>query len=364
MQMHQTPILFAVGTYTQAMGHVDGKGLGIHVLAFDPADASLKEVALHTGTPNPSYLAASVRGDRLYSVRELGAAAGAAIDVFATEEGGARLRPLASVPVAGADPCFLSVDDGANRLYVANYTSGEVLAFSLDTDGMPQGAPVVLRRDGSGPRQDRQQGPHAHCAVAGPDGRSVYLCDLGIDTVARHPIRGGHVATVPDLALHATPGAGPRHLAFDATGSLLFVVNELSSTVAMYGIDAGNARKLCEASTLPAGWTGTSAAAAIRVHPGGGWVYASNRGHDSIVALRVDRPTGSLVPVGWWAAGGRTPRDFMLTPDGAFLLAAAQDDALIRIFRVDPQSGALTHAGRDYRLQSPACLCLLSRPGP
>ncbi|WP_432262541.1 lactonase family protein [Cupriavidus sp. TMH.W2] len=361
--MNHARILLAVGTYTQAMPHVDGKGLGIHMLAFDPADVSLKEVALHAATPNPSYLAASARGDRLYGVRELGAADGAAIDVFAIEEGGAGLRPLASIPVAGADPCFLSVDDGANRLYVANYTSGEVLAFSLDPDRMPRAEPVVLRRHGSGPRKDRQEGPHAHCAVAGPDGTSVYLCDLGTDTVARHPIRGGHVATAPDLELRATPGAGPRHLAFDASGDFLFIVNELSSTVALYRIDAGEARKLCEASTLPPAWTGASTAAAIRVHPGGGWVYASNRGHDSIAALRVDRATGSLVPAGWWPAGGRTPRDFVLTPDGAFLLAAAQDDALIRIFRVDARTGALTHAGRDYRLQSPACLCLLPRPG-
>lgn len=356
--MDRAPILLAVGTYTQSMPHVDGKGLGIHLLAFDPADASLTEVARHAGMPNPSYVAASARGDRLYSVRELGA--GAALDVFALE--GQSLRPLASVPIAGADPCFVSVNDRAGQLYVSNYTSGEVLAFGLDADGVPRAEPVALRRAGNGPRRDRQDAPHAHCAAASPDGTGLWLCDLGTDTVARHPIRDGLVAQEPDLALHATPGAGPRHLAFDPSGRFLVVVNELSSTVSLYDLHGGAVRKLSEVGTLPAGWTGVNTTAAIRVHPNGEWVYASNRGHDSIVTLHLDRDGGTLEATGWSPAGGRTPRDFALTPDGAFLLAASQDDARIRAFRVDPQTGALSDTGRDLRLQSPVCLCFIPQP--
>lgn len=368
--MNAPPMLMAVGTYTQVMPHVVGRGLGIHLLALDARTGSLREVAAPAKATNPSYLAASPDGRRLYGVRELDA--GAALDVFAVE--GMALRPVASIPMAGAHPCFVSVNPRAPQLYVANYTSGEVLVFDLDADGVPQGEPVALRRDprhGHGPRTDRQDGPHAHYACASPDGTALYVCDLGTDAVVRHPIRDGRVAPQPDLVLDVSPGAGPRHLAFhpafDAAGGRLAVVNELDSTVALYGVGGSEeGRKLCEASTLPMGWAGanthTNTASAMRIHPNGKWLYASNRGHNSIVAMRIDRAGGSLQAMGWWPAGGRTPRDIAVTPDGAFLLAASQDDAWVRVFRIDPHTGTLHMlAGGSHRLQSPACLCLLTQ---
>jgi 6-phosphogluconolactonase len=118
-------------------------------------------------------------------------------------------------------------------------------------------------------------------------------------------------------------------------------------------------RTLAEVSTLPAGWTGDSTCAAIRVHPQGRFVYASNRGHDSVFAASLDEERGELRPLGNWAAGGRTPRDIALTPDGAFLLAASQDDHGIAVFAVDAATGALTATDRRLTLKSPVCLCFI-----
>ena len=132
------------------------------------------------------------------------------------------------------------------------------------------------------------------------------------------------------------------------------------STVTLHSL-ADPETTLSEVSTLPEGWTGESDCAAIRVHPNGRFVYASNRGHDSIFAASLDEERGLLQPVGTWASGGRSPRDFALTPDGAFLLAASQDDHAIAVFAVDPGHRRLDGDGASPDPEEPRLPVLHSR---
>ncbi len=113
------------------------------------------------------------------------------------------------------------------------------------------------------------------------------------------------------------PGAGPRHLAFHPGGRYAYLVNELDSTVAALTYDgAGRFEHLQTVRTLPDGFAGASTCADIQVSPSGTHVYASNRGHDSIVAFRVDAASGVLHCVGHAPTLGRTPRSFGLSPRG------------------------------------------------
>ncbi|WP_241052136.1 lactonase family protein [Achromobacter xylosoxidans] len=346
--------LLAVGTYTEILPHVQGRGRGIHLLAFDGATASFHERQVLTGPVNPSYLCAAA--GRLYGVSEQ--ERDAALEIFAIEDSGAALRPVGRVAVPGAAPCHVSVNLPARQLYVSNYGSGELLCYALDADGLPQGAPQVIARRGAGPRADRQEGPHVHYAAATRDGAWVYLCDLGTDTIACHRVRPDGLAPTPARELRARPGAGPRHLALTADGTLAAVVEELSNTVAVYALDEP-AGERARASTLPRGWHGANTASAIRLHPDGELLYAANRGRDSVAVYRLRRTAPWLEPVGFIDVGGRAPRDIALTPDGAFLLVASQDDHFIRAWRIDPATGMAHAQGEPYPLASPACLCPL-----
>ncbi|CUI27805.1 lactonase family protein [Achromobacter sp. 2789STDY5608621] len=346
--------VLAVGTYTQAMPHVQGRGLGIHLLAFEAATASFRSLQVVSGPINPSYLCAAA--GRLYSVSEQ--ERDATLDIYAIEAGATVLRPIGQIATPGAAPCHVSVNLVARQLYVSNYGSGELLCYALDAEGLPRGAPQVIARRGAGPRADRQEGPHVHYAAPSGDGARVYLCDLGTDTIACYRVLPDGLDPAPARELRTRPGAGPRHLALTADGAHAAVVEELSNTVAIHALDEP-AGELARASTLPRGWRGANTASAVRLHPDGEWLYAANRGHDSVAVYRLHRVAPWLDLVGFIDIGGRAPRDIALTPDGAFLLAASQDDHFIRALRIDPSTGLAQAQGDPHLLASPACLCPL-----
>jgi 6-phosphogluconolactonase len=350
-------VLLAVGTYTIPMPHVLGQGKGIYLLSFDTASGKLHEVAVQKAV-NPSYLTLSADRRRLYAVREVNAEDRPGVSTFELDAAKGTLRRLHDLATPGGWPCHVSVNNEASLLLVSNYASGDVLAYSLDANGVPAGEPVVLSRAGCGPNAARQDGPHAHCALTSPDCRHVYLADLGVDEVMRHPLSGGKsgLAEAPDLVLKAAPGAGPRHLVFSRSGSHLLVNYELASTVRMYQLGNREVTLVSEVSSLPEDFHGESDAAGMRLHPSGKFVYVGNRGHDSVFVARIDEASGTLTPVGTFGLGGRTPRDLAISPDGRYLLAAAQNDAFIRVFSIDLQTGALTDTGYVYPIPTAVCL--------
>ena len=158
--------------------------------------------------------------------------------------------------------------------------------------------------------------------------------------------------------MRAAPGAGPRHLVFDTTGRHLYVINEMQSTVVTYAYDAatGTLSALQIVSALPKGFARTSEAAEIEMHSSGKFLFASNRGDDSIAVFAVDGKDGRLTPVEIVSTGGKTPRNFALDPTGAWLLAANQDSDNIVVFRVDPSTGHLTRSGPELHVPSPVCV--------
>ncbi|MEV4435034.1 lactonase family protein [Streptomyces sp. NPDC049585] len=325
-----------IGSFTEAGGP------GLTVAEVEPGTGALKVVHATDAVANPSYLALSPGGDVLYAVSE-------------TEEGAVAAFSLADpvrpellggpVPVRGDGPTHLAV--AGARLLTANYGSGSVSALRIRTGGLP-GEPVeVFAHRGSGPVADRQAGPHAHCVVPDPSGRWVLSADLGTDAVWIYALEPPAGAPRPAGRAPLRPGSGPRHLVFHPRGDRAYVLNELAPTVTICHWDAatGTLRALDEMRVVPpdAG-TGTYPSAPV-VSADGRFLWAANRGDDSIATLALDASGDAAVLRGTVPCGGHWPRDLGAHPDGGVLYAANERSGEVVWFTVDTQTGIPAFAG-------------------
>ncbi|WP_274912062.1 lactonase family protein [Streptomyces sp. WZ-12] len=338
-----------LGSFTTAGGP------GITTAAVDPATGALTPLHSTDAVPNPSYLAAAPDGRHLYAVSETPDGAAAA---FRLTPGGPELLAPA-VPIGGADPTHLTLTTG--HLLTANYSSGDVSTLPVHADGTLGGPPRVLAHRGSGPRADRQEGPHAHAVRPDPSGRWLLSVDLGTDSVricALDPASGA--LSVRDET-RLRPGSGPRHLAFHPDGQLACVINELDPTVTLCRWDAAQGRltPLGETPLLPEG----AAAAADPTYPSalvlsrdGRFGWAANRGHDSIAVLSLDARAGTATLVTTVPCGGHWPRDLALHPDGRHLYAANERSGDVTWFALDPRTGVPERAGS---VPAPAASCVV-----
>ena len=349
--MNFLAMLLFIGTFT-------GRGAeGISVAEFDPATGTLTAPALVAREENPTFLAWHPTRPILYAVNEIGSGAGGFIGAFSIEADG-RLRRLARVPSGGKSPTHLDVDPTGRMLVVANYGGPGVASFYLDADGLPRPVSNVAHA-GSGVNRDRQDGPHPHAASFAPDGRTVFAPDLGADRVFLHgadPATGTLEGT--GILISEPPGSGPRHLAFRPDGNAVFVLHELSNAVEVLRRGADDRWTTAQTvSTLPDGFAGKSTAAEVVPHPSGRFLFASNRGADTIAAFRVNPDDATLEAVGQTPIRGRSPRHFTLDPTGRWLLVAGQDSNTISIFEVNAGTGALTPARRpgEHPRRRPAC---------
>jgi len=221
-----------------------------------------------------------------------------------------------------------------------------------------------VQHTGHGTNPQRQEGPHAHSIDVSPDDRFAIVDDLGLDEtlVYRFDSAKGSL-TLNDPLLYTTlakadPGAGPRHFALHPNGRFAYVINEMGATVSVFGFDAadGVLRALQTISTLPKGFAGHNDDAEIQVHPSGKFLYASNRGHDSIAVFAIDANQGTLTLVEYAPTKGQSPRNFEIAPGGTLLFAANEKSDNIVIFRIDPQTGRLTPTGKVLEVAQPVCV--------
>ncbi len=343
------------GAYTEpGMGHATGIGL----LGFDLATGAIGPRAATTEARNPSFLAISAVGDRLYAVdeREIGG-----VVAFVRDPDSGELRRSNEQPTGGAHPCYLSLDATGRFLLVANYSGGNVSVFPIAEDGSIESASQVLAHEGKSVHPDRQEGPHPHMIAPSPDGTFVYVTDLGIDQIIRYRL-DEQTGTLGDpLVTDVTPGMGPRHFAFSPDGASMVVIGELDSTLVSFAIGAhGALTAVASVSTLPADFSGRSTCAHVAFSPDGRFVYGSNRGHDSIAVAAFDRESRELEIVEIVPTGGREPRNFALDPNGNWLLAANQLSDSITVFRRNAQSGKLTPTASQIESPTPVALLFVA----
>ena len=356
--------LLFVGTYTD-----DGRRDGIYLVRMDPRSGRLTQIGSVNAGPNPSFLTIHPNGRFLYAVNEVerynGKATGA-VSAFTIAGDTGALTKLGEQPSEGGAPCFVSVDRSGRVVLVANYVGGSVALIPIRPDGGFAPAPSVVHHSGSGPNADRQSAPHAHCIIPDLSNRYALAADLGADRVFVYRLDpdGKSLQHVEGGDAVMRPGAGPRHLAFHPTLPLVFVANELDSTVATLRFDAerGALSPVDTLSTLPRGWTGTNYPADIHIAPSGRALYVSNRGHNSIAVFAVSA-TGVLTFRQVISTDGDWPRNFSLDPTGRWLLVANQKSDSIVVFSRDQDTGRLTPTRHRLELASPVCLRFRAHAG-
>jgi len=282
------------------------------------------------------------------------------ISAFSIDAKSAKLTLLNKLPAAGEDPCYLSFDKTGKYLFVANYTSGNVVVFPILRHGkLGEHTSIVKDLGTLGPNKERQEAPHAHWIESSPDNCFVFVADLGLDAILSYRFdatKGTLTPNDPPFAKLA-PGAGPRHARFSLIGSFVFVISELNSTVTTFSYDPqkGFLYDPQIASTLPKDFSGRNDTAEIALHRSGRGLYASNRGHDSIAVFRIS-DKGTLDSVGNFPTSGKEPRHFAVDPTGWFILAENQNSSSIVAFRVNAPKGDLTQVSQTEGVPSPVCL--------
>lgn len=335
------PILFGTGRILQ------GKGEGIYAYRLDESSGALEPIGKTTGIANPSYLAFDASGRFLYAVNELKSYEGkptGTVSAFAVDPRTGALELLNRQLTHGTDPCHVVVDQQRRYLFVANFMSGSVCVLPVRDDGSLSEASDVVQHRGTGIDPRRQSGPHAHSVTLDASNRLAFVPDLGLDKlmIYRFDPKRGKLEPNDVPWIEMKPGAGPRHLSFHPSGLFAYLVNELDSTVvALAYRGSGTFVHLQSIRALPDEFAGESTCADVHVHPSGGFVYASNRGHDSIAIHRIDPVSGRLTLIGHEQTRGRTPRSFGIDPHGRFLVVANQDSDSVTTFRIDPLSGKL-----------------------
>ena len=346
-----------VGTYTTG----ESKGIYQFRVQEGPGGPAFVSVGLAAATPNPSFLAVDPKRRVLFAVNETSDFEGrpsGAVSAFSIEAATGRLTFLNQKATNGTDPCHLALDPAGRHLVVANYSSGSVAVFRVEADGHLGDMTSFVQHEGKSVHPQRQQGPHAHAINFDPTGRFVYVCDLGIDQVLAYRLDANTGKLTAAGSTPLAPGAGPRHLAFGRDGKFAYVVNELNSTVTAFATEPGSPklRELQTISTLPAGFTGRSTCAEIHVHPSGAFLYASNRGHDSLAIFSVDPTRGTLQAMGHHSTGGKTPRHFDFTPAGTHVISESQDSNTMQVSAVDAKTGLLKVTGALIPTPVPICV--------
>jgi 6-phosphogluconolactonase len=337
----------------------------IRRLRLDPAAGRLAAEGEPTPAANPSFIALHPSGRFLYAVDETGMSRtdpGGAVAALAVDPETGALRPLNRQPSGGASPLHLAFDAAGRHLFVSNYWGGSVAVLPIAPDGTLGPASALVRHEGGATAPGRDPGPHAHSLQLDEAGRFAVVADLGRDEllVYRFDPDRGTLARHEPGGVAMAPGAGPRHFVFHPDGRHGYVVNELDSTVTLLAYEPATGRLTAQQTltTLPAGVAGSNAAAEIAVSPDGRFLYASNRGHDSLAIYAIAPGSRTLAPVGHQPTFGRTPRHFAIDPSGRHLVVANQDSDSVVLFAIDRESGRLAALGSPLTVSRPFCVVL------
>ena len=345
-----------VGTYTEE----GSKSKGIYAYRFDEDSGQITSLGLAAETTNPSFVALHPNGRFLYAVNEVqnykGANSGG-VSAFSIDRSTGKLKFLNEVRSRGADPCYIMVDKAGKHVLVANYTGGSIAVFPVLADGKLGEASELVQHAGHGKDPKRQEGPHAHSIDLSPDNRFAFVDDLGLDELKVYKYDSARGSLTPNTPAFAKldPGAGPRHFVLHPSGKFAYVVAEMGCTVTAFSVDLkqGTLHRLQTVSTLPKDFKGENDDAEIHIHPSGRFLYASNRGHDSIAVFAVDSQKGTLTEIEDVPTQGKIPRSFEIDPTGNFLFAENQKSDDIVVFRIDGNSGKLTATGQKLDVGSP-----------
>ncbi len=327
-------ILYA-GSYTE-----NEKQSAIHILAFDRESGSLTMVCEDQQSENASFL--SAYGETLLAVNEM--TGKGCIDRYHFDPSLPGLIRTARLQVEGSALCHLHRWPASGYFSAANYMCGDFVVCRIEKNALQLVQQV--RHSGIGADwKGRQEGPHVHSTLTTPDGKRLLAADLGLDQIFVYridPESGRVVLDREENQIKFPGGEGPRHMAFSADGRFLLAVTELGSKLFCFSVDETGKFPLVQSHTiLPEGFSGKNLAADLHFSPDGRFVYASNRGADTIAAYAFDASDGRTSLVGHFPAKGRGPRNFCISPEGRYGVIANQYSGNIVVMRRDIYTGEL-----------------------
>ncbi len=349
---------FALGAYTEPIvfgtGEVfQGTGKGVAICAFENGQIELvSELAVR----NASFVCVDEQHRRIYAVNEMkeymGARGGGLTQISYDKD--LNMKVEGTWNTGGMDPCHIEIAPNGRFLAIANFASGSVTTFPLDTKGNVIGdRRKVSQHEGRSVHPVRQRGPHAHSCIFCENPDLLLVPDLGLDRVVAYDCAGEAVSMNESLSLEVPAGSGPRYGEFSRDGKCFYLIDEISSQVMCYTCEQGRLEYRQTVSTLPDGFKEENICSDLHLMPDGSMLFASNRGHDSLVSYRVGKD-GWLSFLSRQSCGGRTPRNFAIDPDGEYVLVGNQDSDTITVFRIETD-GRLTQTSRT-ETGSPVCI--------
>ncbi|HEY4330758.1 MAG TPA: lactonase family protein [Phycisphaerae bacterium] len=350
--------------------HNSGADKGFRLAHFDTQTGKLTTPALIMHSDGCAYFIITPDGKFLYTCNSVTNFGGVqhmgALSAFALDTKNGTLKLLNQVPSGGEDPSYISLDKTGKYALVANYQGnrvpgegGTVAVFALKEDGSFGQRTAFDQHKGTSIDPSRQKQAYAHSIITDPSNRFALCPDLGLDKVFIYKFdeKTGHLIPNDPAFAAVKPGSGPRHVIFHPNGKIVYVVHEMGSMITAFHWDAekGALSPFQEVSTLPADFKGTSVCAEMRILPDGKWIYASNRGHDSIAQFSVDPQNFKLTLVGTVPSGGQTPRNFDFDPEFKWMLVTNHGDNKAAVFKLDQTTGKLTQSGMSVPVDYPFC---------
>ncbi len=352
-----TILRFFVGTYTHGVPH----GEGIYSFELDTVSGRAKQISINGELQNPSFLALNPNKNYLYAVSEIDSYCGkneGSVSAFNVGEDGC-LSEEVRRSTGGAGPCHIRVSPDETFLIVTNYHGGSVASYPINPEGSLGELATFVQHEGSSIDTERQNEAHAHSSIFSADGSIFYVADLGMDRIVAYKLDplNARLISVEEIDTETHLGAGPRHMAWHPNLRILYVINELDSTISTYSHKRDNSLDFLQTTeTIPHDFTGRNTCADIHVSQDGRFVYGTNRGHDSIAIFEIDEGSGIITPKGHYHTGGKTPRNFKLSADDDMVLVANQETNNIVMFRRNKKDGSLADTGIEISVPRPVCI--------
>ncbi|MEN9701520.1 MAG: hypothetical protein RIR55_840 [Bacteroidota bacterium] len=339
-----------IGTYTKQGSK------GIYVFNFDTATGKAIELSHTDSISNPEFLTITKDKQFVYATNEN---KDGMVSVFSLK--GNKLNLLQQKSTKSADPCYISLSPDEHNIIVANYSGGSITQFHRFADGLISNAQQFIQHNGKSIDTTRQEKAHVHGAFFSPKGDYLLTPDLGMDKVFIYPYNNNNslpLDATKSSAINSNPGSGPRHIAFSKNGKYLYVAEELSGTISIYQYSNGKTSFLQSVFTHPANYKGAPGTADIHTSPDGQYIYVSNRGDENNIAKFPILSNGKLEEkqMKLFSTLGKRPRNFNISNDGNWLLAANQDTDNITVFKINKQTGDLTDTGNTIHVSMPVCV--------
>lgn len=329
-------------------GYIGTYKNNIYSFLFNTKNKKFDGFSLAFEIEKPSYLAIDSESKLLFSISKddkLGGISSFKINDDLT------LNKINSSLEKGAPPCYINFSKNKKLVFTANYHHNRVNIHKILENGEVSAPIKTLSNIGND--------PHIHYVDVDPDERYICSLDLGLDRLNVYKLDNDDLIEREDLSIPFSKGCGPRHMTFHPNGKFAYVITEMSSEIASFKYNNGEFKLINIVSTLPAKYHGVKSGAAIHIHPSGKYLYASNRGDNSIACFKIDEVTGNIHLIEHKPTFGNSPRDFSISNDGNFIFIGNQDSSTIVVYNLDKNTGKLIEALDTITIPDPVCIKFL-----